>query len=514
MPLSACTRTCASLAHVLQISDTPTHPAHVVGGFVRDSVLGRFSRDLDIVVKGDPLAVAREVAQALHGTCVPLSEQHGVARVVVPPEECSATPGHSTIIDFVGYSDAIHDNLARRDFSVNAIAVPAALLAPHLEDPDTLCKVIIENAVDPYGGLQDIETGVLRAINPNIFEADPGRLLRAVRLSGELCFTLDIATESLIETSCHRLNDVAGERTREELLKILTPPNAADSIHHLDRLGLLAVLFPELDECRGVEQPTVHFWDVLEHSIQTVATFEYVAGESDWRFGNDEMLEWVPDDAVCKTHLTSMISSDASRRTLAKLACLLHDVAKPQTKMLDDTGRARFLGHAMEGAAVASTILKRLRFSQNEISYVEMLVKHHLRPAQLSNEGLPTSRAVYRFYRDTRESGPGILYVAMADYLACRGPLFTMNEWHNVCDLIRFIIAEHRRQEAIVVPSKLIDGHELMRSLTLQPGPSIGTLLEAIREAQAAGVVSSREEALQLARKIIEREHGTVRTAK
>ncbi|MBN1857274.1 MAG: CCA tRNA nucleotidyltransferase [Dehalococcoidia bacterium] len=503
------------MVHVLQVSDTPSHPAHVVGGFVRDSVLERESHDLDIVVRGDALAVAAEVAQAVHGTCVPINEQHGVARVVIPsPPEDTSTLGQPTMVDFVGYSDDICDNLAKRDFTVNAIAVPAATVARHLEDQTALYNAIMQNAVDPYGGLRDMEAGVLRVIDSMVFESDPGRLLRAVRLSRELSFTLDATTESLITASCHRLNDVAGERTREELLKILTLPNAADSIQHLDRLGLLAVLFPEMEECRGVEQPTVHFWDVLEHSIQTVATYEYVAGESDWRYGNDEMLEWVPDDTNCQAHLASMISNDASRGALAKLACLLHDVAKPQTKTLDDTGRARFLGHAQRGATVAAAILKRLRFSQDEIAYVETLVYHHLRPAQLSNEGLPTARAVYRFYRDTSGAGPGILYVAMADYLACRGPLFTMIEWHNVCDLMRFIIAEHRRQEAIVVPSKIIDGHELMRSLALKPGPLVGTLLEEIREAHATGVISSKEDALQLARNTVEREHGTVRTTK
>jgi poly(A) polymerase len=307
---------------------------------------------------------------------------------------------------------------------------------------------------------------------------------------------------------------VAGERTREELLRLLSLPQAADSIHYLDRLGLLAPLFPELEECRDVEQPTCHFWDVLEHSIETVATFEYVTGESEWRHGNDEMLGYVPDDPGCQMHLEGMLSGEASRGALAKLACLLHDVAKPQTKTLDESGRARFLGHATEGAIAARSILGRLRFSQKEIAYVEMLVHHHLRPAQLSNEGLPTARAVYRFFRDTRGAGPGILYVAMADYLACRGPLFTMTEWKNVCDLIGFILAEHRRQEAVVAPSRLVDGHELMRSLDLRPGPAVGTLLEAIREAQAAGLVCSREEALQLAKMTLEREHGTVRTAK
>jgi poly(A) polymerase len=514
MPLSVCTPACASLVLVLQISDTPAHPAYVVGGFVRDSILGRPCHDLDILVKGKPFAVAQEVARALHGTFVPLDKEHSVARVVLSADVTTDPQDTSTVVDFVGYEDDIHDDLSRRDFTINAIAVPAARVAAQLTSPTRESPGIAGDAVDPYGGLNDLAAGILRASSTGVFEDDPGRLVRAVRLCRELAFTMDTATESLILASCQRVHDVAGERTREELLRLLSLPQAADSIHYLDRLGLLAPLFPELEECRDVEQPTCHFWDVLEHSIETVATFEYVTGESEWRHGNDEMLGYVPDDPGCQMHLEGMLSGEASRGALAKLACLLHDVAKPQTKTLDESGRARFLGHATEGAIAARSILGRLRFSQKEIAYVEMLVHHHLRPAQLSNEGLPTARAVYRFFRDTRGAGPGILYVAMADYLACRGPLFTMTEWKNVCDLIGFILAEHRRQEAVVAPSRLVDGHELMRSLDLRPGPAVGTLLEAIREAQAAGLVCSREEALQLAKMTLEREHGTVRTAK
>ncbi len=514
MPLPVSTPACASLARVLQATDTPAHPAHVVGGFIRDSILGRPCHDLDIAVEGEPFAVAKELSRVLHGTYVPLDEEHCVARVVLPADQTTDPQDTSTIIDFVGYEHDIRNDLSRRDFTINAIAVPAARVAAQLTSPAGASPEIAADAIDPYGGLHDLATGMLRAFNPDVFEADPGRMLRAVRLSHELAFTMDAATESLISASCQRVRDVAGERTHEELLRLLSLPQAADSIHYLDRLGLLAPLFPELEECRDVEQPTCHFWDVLEHSIQTVATFEYVTGESDWRHGNDEMPGCIPDDPGCHMHLEETLSGGVSHGTLAKLACLLHDVAKPQTKALDESGRARFLGHASEGAIVARSILERLRFSQKEIAYVEMLVHHHLRPAQLSNEDLPTARAVYRFFRDTRGAGPGILYVAMADYLACRGPLFTMTEWQRVCDLMGFIIAEHRRQEAVVAPSKLIDGHELMRLLDLRPGPAVGKLLEAIREAQAAGLVCSREEALQLAKMTLEREHRTVRTAK
>jgi len=502
------------------MADTEAHPCHVVGGFIRDCVLGCASRDVDLAIAGNPFQVAQEVARTLGASYVPLDEAHLVARVVLqlPRSADRGSRAAETtpfVIDFTGYEGTLDADLRRRDFTIDAIAVPAAVVASAFSGERLAWERIAQHAVDPTGGLQDLSAKRLRATGPSVFEVDPGRLLRAMRLAREFSLTIEPRTEAAIRASAGLLSEVAAERTREELLRLLALPDAGASLHALDRLGLLTSLFPELERCRGVEQPTVHFWDVLEHSIQTVSTFEMVSAESEWRYGNEEMLDYVPNDPACRVHLEEMVSTEASRATLIKLACLLHDIAKPQTRVLDDTGRARFLGHATDGAAMVRDMLQRLRFSTGEVAYIEVLVRHHLRPAQMSCEGMPTSRAVYRFFRDSDGAGIGILYVAMADYLACRGPLFTMSEWHGVCGLVRYILSEHRRQEAVIAPSKIIDGHELMRVLGLGPGPTVGTLLETIRESQAAGLISSSEEAIQLARKTLEGERSAVvRTAK
>ena len=519
MPLSECTRACASLARALHIVDSIAGSSYVVGGFVRDSLLGRIARDIDIVVPGDPFAVAQQVARELGGSFVPLDQKHCIARVVVtsrPNAESGSVASRpdSLVMDFARYEGGIEEDLARRDFTINAIAVPTSVVATRLSGPVAISGDFGDSAVDPLQGLRDLAEGRLRACGSHAFTEDPGRLLRAVRLARELGFGIASSTESAIREHAHLVSQVAAERTREELLKLLSLPGADSGIRDLDRLGLLVQVFPELETCRDVAQPTSHFWDVLEHSIQTVATFEFVTGESDWRFGNDEMLESVPGDAACEAYLAGPVSAEASRATLTKLACLLHDIAKPQTKSLDDSGRARFLGHAQEGASLVTDILQRLRFSTQETAYVATLVCHHLRPSQMSAEGMPSRRAVYRFFRDTSSAGIGVLHLAMADYLACRGPLFTMMEWANVCGLIDFIMQEHMRQEATIAPSKIIDGRELMRVLGMPPGPAVGMLLESIREAQAAGLVDSRDDALNLARRTVESEHFTVRTSK
>ena len=245
----------------------------------------------------------------------------------------------------------------------------------------------------------------------------------------------------------------------------------------------------------------MHFWDVFEHSVETVATIEFLIRESDWMYGNEDMLATAPWSDTIDTHLSQEISSGSSHKSLLKLGGLLHDIAKPRTKSLDDTGRARFLGHTKEGAAMTASILERLRFSNREINFVESLVYHHLRPAQMANKELPTQRAIYRYFRDTADSGIDILVLALADYLATHGPLVSMEEWKRHCRLINYILTEHEKQQAKVLPVKLVDGHDLISIFGLTPGPLLGELLAVVREAQASGELSTKEEALALVRK-------------
>jgi poly(A) polymerase len=270
---------------------------------------------------------------------------------------------------------------------------------------------------------------------------------------------------------------------------------------YLDQLGLLLALIPELRESKGVEQPTVHFWDVFDHSLQTVAAVEFLIRESDWDYGSQNILTIAPWSDTIESHLSQEISHGSNRKVLLKLGGLLHDIAKPRTKSIDDTGRARFLGHAKQGAAMTASILERLRFSNREITLVENLVYHHLRPAQMANKELPTQRAIYRYFRDTNGASIDILLLALADYLASRGPLVNMEEWKRHCQLINYILTEHDKQQAKTLPVKLVNGHDLMNIFGLTPGPLLGKLLATVDEAYASGELTNREEALALVQK-------------
>ncbi len=468
-----------------------SHPGYIVGGFIRDWLLGRQTNDVDIAVDGNALSIARGVAREFGGKFVLLDEANGIARVVIMEGE------KEWYFDFSSFSEDIESDLARRDFTINAMAMELGQFVsyePEVKQSQTLL-------IDPFSGKEDLGNRTVRAVSDQIFEADAARLLRAVRLAAELDFAIEPETESLIRRYSQSTGKIPGERVREELLRLLSLPRAYYHLRYLDQLGLLLVLIPELGESKAVEQPTVHFWDVFEHSLQTVATVEFLIRESDWEYGNEDILSTALWSDMIEEHLSQEISHGSNRKVLLKLGGLLHDVAKPRTKSLDDTGRARFLGHTKQGAAMTASILEKLRFSNREINLVENLVYYHLRPAQMANGELPTQRAIYRYFRDTGDAGIDILLLALADYLASRGPLVDMEEWRRQCRVASYILSEHDKQQVKILPMKLVDGHDLINIVGLTPGPLIGELLAVVHEAQASGELTNREEALALVRK-------------
>jgi poly(A) polymerase len=471
---------------------------YIVGGFIRDWLLGKETNDVDIAVDGDAIDTARKVAQALEGKFVLLDEVNRVARVVLTKEE------QHYYLDFSSFWGDIVSDLARRDFTMNAMATPLG----QMNVIASKAKQSQLKLIDPFSGKEDLRDRVVRAVSEQIFESDAVRLLRAVRLAAELDFAIEPKTECLIQRYAQSIAKIPGERVREELLRLLSLPRAAYRLRYLDELGLLLALVPELRESKGVEQPTVHFWDVFDHSVETVAAVEFLIRESRWEYGNEDMLAVAPWSDMLSEHLSREVSHGSNHKALLKLGALLHDIAKPGTKFLDAAGRAHFYGHTKQGADMAAVILERLRFSNREINLVESLVYHHLRPFQMANQGLPTKRAIYRYFRDTDDAGIDILFLALADYLATYGPLLDVEEWKEQCRLIDYILKEYAEQQIKVLPVKLVSGYDLMDAFGLTPGPLIGKLLAVVQEAQASGEVATKEKALALVRSVILRERS------
>jgi len=458
--------------------------AYLVGGLLRDVLLRRDTADIDLAIASDALEIAPKVASALGGKYVLLDRVNRLGRVVLADKDAPSNKVQWEL-DFSTFEGNIEQDLARRDFTIDAMAVDLRQFGKGFSDVQL---------IDPFNGWDDLHQGVIRVVSEAAFESDAARLLRAVRLAAELDFSIDKKAEALIRRYSDLIVGVAGERIREELLRLLAVPGGRFLVY-LDELCLLTAIFPELAETKGAEQPKEHYWDVFDHSLKTVTAVDFLLREAAWEYAGEEVLAAVPWSEALAKHFNQEVSSGSTRRLLLKLAALLHDVSKPQTKAFVD-GRIRFLGHAREGADIAANMLERLRFSTKEIKLVETEVRHHLRPVQMSQNELPSRRAIYRYFRDTGEAGIDILFLSLADHLATRGPNLDFANWQEHAQLVDYVIGQHFQEESIAHPAKLVDGHDLINIFGMSPGPKIGEILEAVREAQASGEVTTRHEAL------------------
>ena len=462
----------------------------LVGGAVRDAILGREFQDIDLAVEGDAAPIGRAVAAALGGTPVPL-EAWNIVRVAVPDEDAGGRP---FLVDISGYHGTFEDDLRSRDFTVDAMALP-------LERWDSDDR--FQDIVDPLGGKADLIQRVLRAGGDGVFRADPGRMLRGVRLASQLGFRMHPDTARTIRRDAPLLDNVSPERVRDEFLAILAADGARIQLEILDRLDLLCRVIPELEAARDCPQPRAHhYWDVWGHLLHCVEYAEAVtAGHR-----NNAIYTMAPWTAVEDAHFGEAIGDGHSRRTVLKLAALFHDIAKPQTRAPDKDGRIRFLGHSEQGAEVSEARLKTLRVSRRTTALVSAMVLHHLRPSQLRHGWeMPSRRAIYRYHRDLGDAAVDTLYLAMADFLAARGPELSPERWGNYARMVATVLeAGPNPPHKEAGPRSVVNGHDLMDALNISPGPQIGALLARLHEAEAVGEVTSREDAIALAAKLLD----------
>lgn len=461
----------------------------LVGGFVRDALLGRPNHDLDLAVDGDVTAIARRLANKLGGSVVALDPAHGTYRVALrePIERIRE-------LDLTRLrAPTIEQDLRLRDFSINAIALPVS-------EPAGL--------IDPTLGVSDLDGKAVRVASQSSFTDDPLRLLRAVRFAVELEFAIDEETLALASGDAQLLPRAAPERQRDEFARILASDHAAHGVRLLDRLGLLGLLLPDLEAARGCEQPKEHYFDVFDHSVETLAALDLMLRHeppNERRAAERWRALWARLSHVSgvRERLDAPLAEGRPRRVALKFAGLLHDVSKPETKSVDpETGRVRFYGHPELGAKRAGRLARALRFSSKEVELIELLIEEHLRPGMLAAPGeVPTPRSLFRFYRDLDGAVEELLLLNLADHAAARGPRLTFEEWAGHVDYITWLLRTLYEDETVARPPRLIDGNELMRELALAPGPIVGRLLNAVREAQAAGEVRDREAALALARR-------------
>ena len=412
------------------------------------------------------LDLARRVADRVGGAFLALDEGRGVARVITGG-------GRLDISDW--RAATLAEDLAARDFTINALAAPVRALVRDGAAP----------IVDTTGGLADLAAKRLRLAGPRVLADDPLRMLRGARLEAALGFRLTASAARAIRAAAPALASVSPERQRDELLVLLALPRAGRALRRLDALGLLTALFPEIEAMRGTSQPRPHRFDVLEHSLRAVEGADRLLGDLS-RLGD------VADDL--RAHLEESVGGGVDRARLLRLGALLHDVAKPETRRVV-RGRVRFFEHDVLGAARARLIGERLRLPGRAVATVERLVRHHLRPMHLAQAGEITGRARYRFFRDLAEDSRDLLLLVIADSAAVTGitPLVAWRRSWVVRDLMA---GWQEEQEANAAPP-LLRGEDVMQRFGLAPGPAVGALLTRAREAQALGLVRTREEALR-----------------
>ena len=437
-------------ARVCRFLQSRSVRAYLVGGYVRDRLLGRESHDVDFAVVGDALSLARTVADWMCGAFVPLDDERGTGRVVARDEH-----GRRLFVDFAVLQgrDIIVD-LSQRDFTIDAIAL----------DINGLGQFI-----DPHDGRGDLEAGLVRAVSEAAFRDDPLRTLRAVRLAVELDLRIEPRTEELIRRDAHLIAAVSAERVRDELSKILAQPGAADNLRYLDELSLLEVILPETEGVKGTGR--------FERSLEVVRALEHL-----YTSLLQPPISILHSDHLL-SHLSEFTSGDRQRLVLLKLVAFLC---------------------GGEDARVVGLALRRLRFSRGEVDLGRAIAAHRGRPGQLRAAEAITRRDVHRFFRDTGEAGLDLLFLFLADQLAAQGVSPDLDQWEGHSKFAAALLRDYyERHTEVISPPKLISGGDLMGVFGLEEGPRLGELLEAVREAQAAGEIRTRQEALDYVEKVL-----------
>jgi putative nucleotidyltransferase with HDIG domain len=451
--------------------------AWIVGGAVRDAALGREVTDLDLAV-ADPRAAAKAIAAGLGEHAFELSAEFGTWRVVSPSRGWQVD---ATLLR----GEGIEADLAERDFTVGAAAVPLAGGEP----------------IDPFGGLVDLERGVLRVVGEGSFLADPLRLLRAARLAAELDLEIDPATVTLARAVASRAADPAGERQLTELRQLLGGPDPLRGMALLDELELTAVVLPELEDLRGVEQGPNHHLDVHGHTLAVLEHALEVEGDLD-RFAGERAAE------VAEL-LAEPLADEMSRGTALRFGALFHDIGKPATRAERD-GFVGFRGHDQVGAEIIAGICARLRASRRLTQHLQGLTLHHLRLGFLIPEAPLSPRKIHEYLRATEPVAVDVTLLTVADRLSARGagPLASPEMVEAHLALARQMVAAALDWRRDGPPAPLLRGDELASELGIEPGPELGKLLSELEAAQYAGEVSDRAGALKHARQVRSTPHG------
>ncbi len=448
---------------------------YLVGGTVRDLLLGRISHDLDIAVSGRASTVAKQLQRELGGgTLVDLSG---------PDDEAMRLVWRGEQVDFSTFragAASIEEDLLLRDFTINAMAVPL-FSSEGVLLPGTL--------LDPAGGLADLGKGRISHCR-DAFVADPVRMLRGYRLCATLGFSLTEQTKEAITKHASLIVNVAAERICYELKVIFNSPRTTETLRGLGETGLLRLILPELYQGEGVEQPEFHHLDVFDHCFLALQKMESIIAEPDLFFPDhaEEITDYLQDEKVVRC---------------LKWAALLHDIGKPATKEIraDKGGRVTFYRHDEVGRELFDQFADRLKWSRSDTELVGNLISMHMHPFHLCNvqreDGI-SKRAVLKLCRRAEKSLIGLFLLAMSDSLASLGEKKPERMEEELVVLFNMV---QKMYDENIVPvlqgPRLLTGKDLIDRWRLTPGPLFSEILNELEAARVEGVVVDQKSAVE-----------------
>lgn len=441
--------------------------AYLVGGFVRDALLGDVSFDKDIIVESDNVKnLAKSIAEKLDGHFVPLDETNNIYRVVL-----------SDKINYIDLTAPVNgilkEDILRRDLTINSI----------------IYNINTEEFIDLAGGINDIKKKVIKGISEQNFLDDPLRLLRIYRFYSKLGFKID---ENLIEITKkykHLIQKPAKERVNLELSKLFEGNFAANALEKMHETGLLQEILPVADELKKVPPNSHHHLNLLDHSIEVVRQIQNYFDKA---------------DKEVREHLTNTTLGNTNILGNLKIAGFLHDIGKPQTWTIEeDTGRHRFIKHDDIGSKLAPQILKDLKFSKKQISQISKLIKFHIYPANIVSMPNVTEKAFTKFYLKMEELVIEVIILSMADRLSARGPEITKEIIDkNLSGLTKLLNNYLEVKENMKPLEKLLDGNEIMGILNIKQSEKLGHIIKELKEAQISGDVLTKEDAIKFVKNI------------
>ena len=436
------------LTAVMDLASATEKEVYVVGGYVRDALMQRSLTDIDLMVVGEGIVFARELASALKGGKIVPFEQFGTAQIPLNNSIVEVASARSEAYSSDSRKPQVEDtdletDLSRRDFTINAMAV-------------SLNKTDFGELHDPYNGVKDLNSGLIRTpLDPDTtFSDDPLRMLRAVRFASQLGFKVDSSITDSIQRQVDRIEIVSVERVTAEIYKILASPQPSVGLDLLQQAGLMEIVLPEVSALYGLEQPSEwHHKDIFYHTLQVV------------------------DNIAEKTEKTDL-----------RFAALIHDIGKPKTRRLDKKRGWTFHGHDAVGVNMVDKMAKRMKLSNQTREFLKKLTLLHLRPISLAKEDV-TDSAVRRLMVTVGEEVDDLMTLCRAD-ITSKNPKLVKKYMENFQRVETFMqnVTERDAYRAFQSP---VRGDQIMKECGLPPGKTVGKIKEAIENAILDGEIAN-----------------------